>query len=131
MRNRGRRPLPTRRSFANPGAVYEAAYRNAQRLAPMDKRWPYLLGHLYALTGRQAVQYGIAWQALPDAEVEPRAMTLASRAATNPAVARRAAQSMRQELGPPAVPWEVAAEAERGLQLWSAYRAMSARDRDG
>lgn len=80
-----------------------------------------------SLTGAQAVQHGIAWQALPDAEVEPRVMELASRVAANPPVARRAAQSMRNELGPPAVPWEVAAEAERGLQLWSAHRLMTAR----
>jgi tetratricopeptide (TPR) repeat protein len=30
----------------------EAAYRNAQALAPKEKRWPYLLGHLYADSSR-------------------------------------------------------------------------------
>ena len=32
----------------------EAAYENARRLAPQDKRWPYLLGHLYNDTARPA-----------------------------------------------------------------------------
>jgi tetratricopeptide (TPR) repeat protein len=30
----------------------EAAYRNAHALAPREKRWPYLLGHLYADSSR-------------------------------------------------------------------------------
>ena len=34
------------------GVPAEAAYRNAHALAPRDKRWPYLLGHLYADSGR-------------------------------------------------------------------------------
>ncbi len=32
----------------------EAAYKNALLLAPGDKRWPYLLGHLYNDTARQS-----------------------------------------------------------------------------
>jgi tetratricopeptide (TPR) repeat protein len=32
----------------------EAAYENAMALAPRDKRWPYLLGHLYNDSARQA-----------------------------------------------------------------------------
>ena len=35
-------------------AAAEAAYENARRLAPHDKRWPYLLGHLYNDTARPA-----------------------------------------------------------------------------
>jgi tetratricopeptide (TPR) repeat protein len=35
-------------------AAAEAAYENARRLAPQDKRWPYLLGHLYNDTARPA-----------------------------------------------------------------------------
>jgi tetratricopeptide (TPR) repeat protein len=36
----------------------EVAYRNARRLAPRDKRWPYLLAHLYADSSRlpEAIQ---------------------------------------------------------------------------
>src|SRR5215471_4431870 len=30
----------------------EAAYANARALAPRDRRWPYLLGHLYNDAGR-------------------------------------------------------------------------------
>ena len=35
-------------------AAAEAAYQNARRLAPQDKRWPYLLAHLYNDTARPA-----------------------------------------------------------------------------
>jgi enoyl-CoA hydratase len=80
-----------------------------------------------AMSGTDAARIGLAWEALPDDEVEPRAIELAGRAARDPLVARHAAASMRRELGPPAIPWEVAAEAERGLQLWTARRIADAR----
>jgi tetratricopeptide (TPR) repeat protein len=51
----------------------EAAYRNARALAPRDKRWPYLLAHLYADASR-----------LPEAIVEFEAV-LAIDAADTPA----------------------------------------------
>src|SRR4051812_37230658 len=35
-------------------APAEAAYGNARKLAPADKRWPYLAGHLYNDAGRTA-----------------------------------------------------------------------------
>jgi tetratricopeptide (TPR) repeat protein len=35
-------------------ASAEAAYKNARSLAPADKRWPYLLGHLYNDSARQS-----------------------------------------------------------------------------
>ena len=72
--------------------------------------------------GRRAVEIGLAWQALPDDEVEPRALELARTAAADPELARRATRSLRQELGPPAVPWPVALDAERAAQTWSLRR---------
>lgn len=74
--------------------------------------------------GRRAVELGLAWQALPDAEVETRALELAARAGADPALARRAARSFRLELGPPSVPWPVALDAERAAQTWSLRRRV-------
>jgi enoyl-CoA hydratase len=72
--------------------------------------------------GRRAVELGLAWQALPDGEVEARAHELAGRAAADPGLARRATRSLRIELGPPTVPWPVALDAERAAQMWSLRR---------
>jgi enoyl-CoA hydratase len=72
--------------------------------------------------GRRAVELGLAWQAVPDGDVDTRAVELAGRAATDPDLARRATRSLRLELGPPAVPWPVALDAERAAQTWSLRR---------
>jgi enoyl-CoA hydratase len=76
------------------------------------------------IDGRKAVEIGAAWEALPDDEVEPRAQELARRVAGDPELARLAVRSMRQELGPPAVPWPVALDAETAVQQWSLRRAL-------
>jgi enoyl-CoA hydratase len=75
-----------------------------------------------AIDGQRAVALGLAWECLPEAEVEPRAMHIAREVASDPALARATVQSFRLELGPPAVPWPVALEAERGSQMWSLKR---------
>jgi enoyl-CoA hydratase len=72
--------------------------------------------------GRRAAEIGLAWEALPDGEVEARALELARTAAADPELARRATRSLRQELGPPVVPWPVALDAERAAQTWSLRR---------
>ncbi|MQA83861.1 MAG: enoyl-CoA hydratase/isomerase family protein [Streptosporangiales bacterium] len=74
------------------------------------------------IDGRRAAEVGVAWQALPDAEVEPRALELARVAAKDPELARLAVRSFREELGPPPVPWPVALEYERATQMWSQRR---------
>ena len=74
------------------------------------------------IDGRRAADLGIAWEALPDGEVEGRARELAARAGADPDLARRAARSFRNELGPPPVPWPVALDAERAAQMWSLRR---------
>ncbi len=74
------------------------------------------------IDGRRAAELGLAWAALPEAEVEPRALELARRAAADPELARHAARTMRMELGPPALPWPAALEAERSVQMWSLRR---------
>ena len=74
------------------------------------------------ISGRRAADLGIAWEALPDGEVETRARELAARAGADPELSRRAAKSFRQELGPPPVPWPIALDAERAAQMWSLRR---------
>jgi enoyl-CoA hydratase len=74
------------------------------------------------ITGRRAADLGIAWEALPDGEVEGRARELAARAGADPELARRAARSFRNELGPPATTWNVALDSERAAQMWSLKR---------
>ena len=74
------------------------------------------------VTGRRAADLGIAWDAVPDADVEPRAIELATRAGADPELARRTARSFRSELGPPPVPWPIALDAERSAQMWSLKR---------
>lgn len=75
--------------------------------------------------GRRAAEIGLAWEAVADADVDSRAAELAARAARDPELARRAARSFRLELGPPAVPWPVALDAERAAQTWSLRRRGS------
>jgi len=74
------------------------------------------------IDGRRAAELGLAWAALPEADVEPRALELARRVAADPELARAAARSMRLELGPPAVPWPAALEMEKAVQMWSLRR---------
>ena len=77
------------------------------------------------ISGLRAVQLGLAWEALPSERVEQRAAELARRVARDPQLARKAAASLRTELGPPRLPWGAALEVERGAQLWSLRRRVS------
>ncbi|MGH8999046.1 MAG: enoyl-CoA hydratase/isomerase family protein [Acidimicrobiia bacterium] len=77
------------------------------------------------VSGARAAEIGLAWAALPDAEVEPKAQELARRAGADPELARRSTRSFRNELGPPMVPWPVALDAERAAQMWSLRRRSS------
>lgn len=74
------------------------------------------------LDGDRAVANGIAWEAVDDAEVEPRAMEFGGRAAKDPELVRHAIATFRAEVGPPAVSWDTAVEMERGVQMWSRRR---------
>lgn len=77
-----------------------------------------------AIDGPRAVALGLAWESLPDDEVESRARQMCVAAARDPRLARRALASMRTELGPPVVPWEAALAMERGVQTWSMRRRL-------
>lgn len=76
------------------------------------------------ISGRRAVEIGLAWEAVPDGEVEDRALELAQLAGRDPLLTRRAVKSFRTETGPPQVTWEAALEIERGVQMWSQYRRL-------
>jgi enoyl-CoA hydratase len=74
------------------------------------------------IDGARAAELGMAWTAVEDSEVESTAMALAERPAADPALARRVAKSLRAELGPPGLPWDVALDMERASQMWSMRR---------
>jgi enoyl-CoA hydratase len=72
--------------------------------------------------GRRAAEIGLAWEALREEEVEPRALELATAVSADPALARNTVQSFRLELGPPMTTWHMGLEAERAAQMWSLRR---------
>jgi enoyl-CoA hydratase len=74
------------------------------------------------IDGRRAAEIGLAWSAVPDADVEDTAHRLAAEPAKDPALAREAVRSFRTELGPPGIGWEAAVEFERATQMWSQRR---------
>lgn len=79
-----------------------------------------------AIDGRRAVDLGLAWTAVPDSEVEARALELAAVAAADPELARLAVRSLRAEAGAK-LPVRVALEYERASQLWSLRRRATRR----
>jgi enoyl-CoA hydratase len=84
-----------------------------------------------SISGARAVELGLAWEAVPDAEVESRALELARMASSDAMLTRRAKASMTLELGPPAISLSAALEVERGQQMWSQRRlATEAPDRE-
>ena len=74
------------------------------------------------IPGERAAALSVAWEAVPDDDVETRAMQVAQSAATDPELVRQMIATFRAELGPPSVPWSVAVEMERGVQMWSKRR---------
>ncbi len=74
------------------------------------------------IDGTRAVQLGLAWAAVADADVEPAALQLAEVPGADPELARATARSVRAEQGPPALPWSAAVELERAAQMWSLRR---------
>jgi enoyl-CoA hydratase len=74
------------------------------------------------MSGSRAHALNLAWEAVPDAEVEPRAFELAERVARDPELARQTVASLRAELGPPSVSWAAGVAIERAPQMWSLRR---------
>ncbi|MBX6391226.1 MAG: enoyl-CoA hydratase/isomerase family protein [Frankia sp.] len=78
------------------------------------------------INGERAVELGMAWQAVDDAEVDQTAFDLAAQAARDPVLARRVVASFRRETGVPGVTWEVGVDLERAAQMWSMRRKDAA-----
>ena len=74
------------------------------------------------ISGARAQELNLAWEAVADGDVEPRALELAARVATDPQLARATVASLRNQLGPPAVSWPAAVAMERAAQMWSLRR---------
>jgi enoyl-CoA hydratase len=78
------------------------------------------------IDGVEAARIGLAWRAVPDADVESVAMKLAARPARDPELAREAVRSFRTETGPPGISWDTAVQFERATQMWSQRRRTEA-----
>lgn len=74
------------------------------------------------IDGTRAAELGLAWSAVPEADVDDEARRLAAVPAADPELARRTARSLRLAAGPPALPWAAALEVERPAQMWSMRR---------
>ncbi len=74
--------------------------------------------------GDRARELGIAWRSVPDDTVEGTAVELAARIAADPLLARRVTRSFRLETSDQRLPWPVALELERGVQLWTQNRRL-------
>jgi len=68
------------------------------------------------LSGADAVRLNLAWECVPDAQVEDRALELAEIVAADPSLARSMKQSLSMTW---ASAWDVALAAERSAQMWT------------
>lgn len=73
------------------------------------------------VVGQKLVDLGLAWEALPDDQVDPRALELASRC-TDPELTRAATQTFRAQNESRQLPWHAALRAEQAAQIWSLGR---------
>ncbi|WP_040790805.1 enoyl-CoA hydratase/isomerase family protein [Nocardia paucivorans] len=74
------------------------------------------------MTGAEAADCGLAYAAVPEADLDSLITELTTTPAADPELGRRIMTSARLELGPPAVSWSSALEIERGVQMWSMSR---------
>lgn len=74
------------------------------------------------IRGSDAVCRGLAYEAVPDEQVEARAMEIARNAARDPELTRMVTKSFREQLSFRGVPWVVAAESDKSRQIWSHAR---------
>ena len=73
------------------------------------------------VVGQQLVDLGLAWEALPDDEVDGRGLELARRC-TDPELVRAATQTFRAQSSSRQLPWQSALRAEQAAQMWSLGR---------
>jgi enoyl-CoA hydratase len=72
-------------------------------------------------TGQRLVDLGLAWEALPDEQVDARGLELAKRCA-DPELARVGMQTFRAQSASRSLPWHSALRAEQAAQMWSMGR---------
>jgi enoyl-CoA hydratase len=75
-----------------------------------------------AVSGRQAVDLGLALRACPADRVVEVAHDLCRQAVRDPQLTRRVKHSASLELEEPGLSWPAAVELERGVQMWSLGR---------
>ncbi len=76
------------------------------------------------IDGRTAQRIGLAWDVVAAADISDRALELAHRIAGDPELARASIATFRRELGPPSVPWDVAVQVERPIQMCPCAEAL-------
>ena len=72
--------------------------------------------------GQKLVELGLAWEALPDDQVDERGLELARRC-TDPELVRMATATFRAQNSSRQLPWQSALRAEQAAQMWSMGRA--------
>ncbi|GAB3306777.1 enoyl-CoA hydratase/isomerase family protein [Epidermidibacterium keratini] len=77
------------------------------------------------INGERAVEIGLAWQAVDDADVDDVALRLAARPAADPELSREATRSFRVETANEAIGWDAGLQFERAIQMWSQRRRNS------
>jgi enoyl-CoA hydratase len=73
------------------------------------------------VVGQRLVDLGLAWEALPDEQVDERSLELARRC-TDPELVRAAMQTFRAQSASRSLPWHSALRAEQAAQMWSMGR---------
>jgi enoyl-CoA hydratase len=76
------------------------------------------------VSGKRAVEIGLAWESVPDEQVEERALELATKVSRDRELARVVVRSLQLETWGPPLTWGAALEAERGAQMWSQTRRV-------
>lgn len=76
------------------------------------------------VVGHKLVELGLAWEALPDDEVDARGLELARRC-TDPELVRAATATFRAQNSSRQLPWQSALRAEQAVQMWSMGRAKA------
>lgn len=74
--------------------------------------------------GQRLVDLGLAWECLPDEDVDTRGLELAGRA-TDGELVRAAMSTFRTQASSRQLPWLAAVKAEQAAQLWSMGRLPS------
>jgi enoyl-CoA hydratase len=75
------------------------------------------------VVGQRLVDLGLAWEALPDDQVDERSLDLARRC-TDPELVRAAMQTFRAQNASRSLPWHSALRAEQAAQMWSMGRKV-------